>query len=117
MCEFTTFASSLRINIGLRTITPTAGGVGMVLKPEPVVEALEAIEKEDKTVRILLTPQGTPFSQKKAEELAQVDQVVLVAGDMKDLMNGFDILSIWSCLSATMFSTAARQRPWLFWRP
>ena len=65
---------------------PYGGGVGMVLKPEPVVEALEAIEKEDKTVRILLTPQGTPFSQKKAEELAQVDQVVLVCGRYE----GFD---------------------------
>ena len=59
---------------------PYGGGVGMVLKPEPVVAAIEGIEKKDKAVRILLTPQGMPFTQKKAEELAHVDQLVLVCG-------------------------------------
>lgn len=59
---------------------PYGGGVGMVLKPEPVVRALESIEKKAGAVSILMTPQGTPFTQKKAEELAGVDQIVLVCG-------------------------------------
>ena len=54
---------------------PYGGGPGMLFRPEPVVQALEErksfYEKKDQQVRsILLTPQGKPFQQKKAEELS-----------------------------------------------
>ena len=57
------------------------GGPGMVLKPEPVFEAVEAIEKDtgEATV-ILLTPQGRLFSQQVARELSSHSHVILICG-------------------------------------
>jgi tRNA (guanine37-N1)-methyltransferase len=61
--------------------SPYGGGVGMVLKPEPVVKALEkAKSKQDASCSILLTPQGEPFAQAKAEELLAYTQIILVCG-------------------------------------
>jgi tRNA (guanine37-N1)-methyltransferase len=49
---------------------PYGGGAGMVLKVEPVFEAVESIKKDRKERRvILLSPQGTLFTQRKAEAL------------------------------------------------
>jgi len=59
--------------------SPFGGGAGMVLKPEPVVEALEKT-KEKGSHSILLTPQGGIFSQKVAEDLLSFSQVVLICG-------------------------------------
>ena len=60
---------------------PFGGGVGMVLKPEPVVQALEAtVDRQNHSYSILLTPQGKTFSQKMAEKLINYDQIVLVCG-------------------------------------
>jgi tRNA (guanine37-N1)-methyltransferase len=66
---------------------PYGGGAGMVLKPEPVFEAVEAIldetgkryNKEEVQV-ILLTPQGRKFSQEIAAELSQHNHLILVCG-------------------------------------
>ncbi len=61
---------------------PYGGGAGMVLKPEPVFEAVEAI----KTITggeppvILLTPQGRPFSDAIARELARQPHLVFICG-------------------------------------
>ncbi|MFC1491482.1 tRNA (guanosine(37)-N1)-methyltransferase TrmD [Nitrospinota bacterium] len=49
---------------------PYGGGAGMVMKPEPIVRAVEAISVGRSPVRILLTPQGRRFDQKTAEDLA-----------------------------------------------
>ena len=62
---------------------PYGGGPGMLFRPEPVVQALEDrksfYEKKDQQVRsILLTPQGKPFQQKKAEELSNCDECLLL---------------------------------------
>ncbi|HUT96666.1 MAG TPA: tRNA (guanosine(37)-N1)-methyltransferase TrmD, partial [Dehalococcoidales bacterium] len=46
---------------------PYGGGAGMVLKPEPIFEAVEAIEKKDDTPIILLSPQGRLFTQDVAQ--------------------------------------------------
>lgn len=61
---------------------PYGGGAGMVLKPEPIFNAIEAIQKETKTKPrvILLCPQGERYSQKKAEELAKEDHLVFICG-------------------------------------
>ena len=59
---------------------PYGGGAGMVLKPEPIFEAVEAIEREADTPIILLTPQGRLFSQKIAQELSQYSRLILVCG-------------------------------------
>jgi len=58
---------------------PFGGGGGMLLKPEPIFETVESLEIEDVPV-ILLSPQGRPFSQAIAQELAQHDQLVLLCG-------------------------------------
>jgi tRNA (guanine37-N1)-methyltransferase len=66
---------------------PFGGGEGMVLKPEPLAEALEAIAITDKPARdlsresvILLSAQGKKFTQATARELAKLDRVALLCG-------------------------------------
>jgi len=59
---------------------PYGGGPGMVLKPEPLFAAVEAIKGEVQTPVILLTPQGRLFDQRAAEELATYDQMILICG-------------------------------------
>src|ERR1700739_4811955 len=49
---------------------PFGGGPGMLLKPEPIFEAVEAIARQATKV-ILLSPSGRPFSQSIARELSQ----------------------------------------------
>jgi tRNA (guanine37-N1)-methyltransferase len=66
--------------------TPYGGGGGMVMKPEPVFEAVESvlgprIASQPVTVPvILLTPQGRVFNQGAAEELSRYERVALLCG-------------------------------------
>ena len=64
---------------------PFGGGPGMLLKPEPVFEAVEALAKETAQV-ILLSPAGRKFDQSIARELAAEAHLVLVCGSYE----GFD---------------------------
>ncbi|UBH09535.1 tRNA (guanosine(37)-N1)-methyltransferase TrmD [Macrococcus armenti] len=59
---------------------PYGGGQGMVLKPEPIFNALDALDKTDKTRIILMCPQGKPFTQKVAESLAEESHLVFICG-------------------------------------
>ncbi|MBI4687163.1 MAG: tRNA (guanosine(37)-N1)-methyltransferase TrmD [Nitrospirae bacterium] len=61
---------------------PFGGGPGMVLKPEPIFKAVEGIKKDGIPRRVvLLTPQGEPFSQAKAEELSKEERgLVFICG-------------------------------------
>jgi tRNA (guanine37-N1)-methyltransferase len=61
---------------------PYGGGGGMVLKPDPVFRAVEAVlhAPADKPPIILLTPQGRPFSQAVAQELAHQPHLLLLCG-------------------------------------
>jgi len=60
---------------------PFGGGAGMVLKPEPVFNAVESITNDGKKPRvILMCPQGERFTQKKAEELACEEELVFICG-------------------------------------
>src|SRR5947209_18750439 len=54
---------------------PFGGGPGMVLKPEPLFEAVEKLADE-RTHVILLTPAGVTFHQAKAQELAQREHLL-----------------------------------------
>ena len=58
---------------------PFGGGPGMLMKPEPLFEAVEALRKDDTKV-ILPGPRGEQFSQKIASELAQESHLVIVCG-------------------------------------
>jgi len=61
--------------------TPYGGGAGMVMKPEPIVAALEALGSgAARPWRILLSPQGRLFTQPVAYELAQRPAVALLCG-------------------------------------
>jgi tRNA (guanine37-N1)-methyltransferase len=61
---------------------PYGGGPGMVLKPEPIWRALDAIESDGggKPLVVLTSPQGTRFSQPLAERLAGVPRLLIVCG-------------------------------------
>ena len=60
---------------------PYGGGGGMVMKPEPVFEAVESILGTSSGVPvILLTPQGRVFSQSVARELSMVERIALLCG-------------------------------------
>ncbi|WP_148133794.1 tRNA (guanosine(37)-N1)-methyltransferase TrmD [Candidatus Formimonas warabiya] len=58
------------------------GGAGMVMKPEPIFEAVKQVKSTaDGSPRIILTsPQGKPFTQKKAFELSQEAHLVFICG-------------------------------------
>ncbi|RNB76453.1 tRNA (guanosine(37)-N1)-methyltransferase TrmD [Brevibacillus panacihumi] len=60
--------------------TPYGGGGGMVLKPEPLFRAVEAVTTDSKPRVILLCPQGVPYNQKLAEELAKEEHLILICG-------------------------------------
>ena len=60
--------------------TPYGGGAGMVMMPGPLTRAVEQIPRKGKSLRILLAPEGEPFSQRLARELAGFDQLILVCG-------------------------------------
>jgi tRNA (guanine37-N1)-methyltransferase len=61
---------------------PFGGGEGMLLKAQPLFEAVEAIlpERSEKTRVVLLSAQGRLFGQKAAEELARRDELLLICG-------------------------------------
>ena len=60
---------------------PYGGGQGMVMKPEPLIAAIEDARKKLKHPRvILLTPRGRVFNQAEASRLAQEKDLVLVSG-------------------------------------
>lgn len=58
---------------------PYGGGAGMVLKPEPLWEAIASVRRPESRV-ILLTPQGERFSQARARVLAELPHLILVCG-------------------------------------
>jgi tRNA (guanine37-N1)-methyltransferase len=64
---------------------PFGGGPGMLLKVEPLFEAVESLQRENTKV-ILLSPSGRKFDQSIARELAQQEDLILVCGSYE----GFD---------------------------
>jgi tRNA (guanine37-N1)-methyltransferase len=61
---------------------PYGGGAGMLMKPEPLVAALEfARERQPDAPRVLMSPQGEPLTQASAQELADREEgLILVCG-------------------------------------
>src|SRR2546430_6922248 len=59
---------------------PFGGGPGMVLKPEPVIEAVESIRKDNSGPVILMEPWGERLDQRLASELASEPGLVIVCG-------------------------------------
>ncbi|HET9753000.1 MAG TPA: tRNA (guanosine(37)-N1)-methyltransferase TrmD [Myxococcales bacterium] len=60
---------------------PYGGGAGMVMKPEPLVAAIEAAKGREPQARVvLMSPQGRRFDQEKAVELSRLPALALVCG-------------------------------------
>lgn len=59
--------------------TPFGGGAGMVMKCQPVFDALELVRTPDSRV-VLLSASGKPYTQKKAHELASVPHLIFLCG-------------------------------------
>jgi tRNA (guanine37-N1)-methyltransferase len=60
---------------------PYGGGAGMVMKPEPIFAAVEAVQSMAPPGRvILLTPQGRVFNQQIARELCELPRLLLICG-------------------------------------
>jgi tRNA (guanine37-N1)-methyltransferase len=59
---------------------PYGGGPGMVMKPEPLFRALDAVQAETKAHVALMSPQGSRFTQADARRLSGTSRLVLVCG-------------------------------------
>ena len=60
--------------------TPYGGGAGMVLMPQPYVDAYNNIEKLENSITLMMTPQGEPFTDKISNELANYEQIIILCG-------------------------------------
>ncbi len=60
--------------------SPYGGGAGMVLRVEPVIKALRAIENHEKALKILMTPQGITYNQARAKTLSKNDHLIILCG-------------------------------------
>lgn len=59
--------------------TPFGGGSGMVMKCQPVLDALDSVRTENSWV-MLTSPAGTPYTQAKARELSKKDHLIILCG-------------------------------------
>ena len=66
--------------------TPYGGGAGMVLAPQPYIDAYDGIEKLENSITVMLSPQGEPLNEMLVLDLAQKDQIIMLCGHYE----GFD---------------------------
>ena len=67
--------------------SPYGGGDGMVMKPEPIARAVAELKQQSPAAKVLLmTPQGIPFQQRHACELAREEALIFICGRYE----GFD---------------------------
>ena len=66
--------------------TPYGGGAGMVLMPQPYVDAYNSVEKTENSITLMMTPQGEPFCDRISNELAEYEQITILCGHYE----GFD---------------------------
>lgn len=65
---------------------PYGGGAGMVMKPEPIISAVEEVKAEDPdALSVLFTPQGKRFNQQMAREMSGQKHFVLICGRYEGL--------------------------------
>ena len=66
--------------------TPYGGGAGMVLMPQPYVDAYKSVEKLENSITLMMTPQGEPFCDRISNELSEYEQIIILCGHYE----GFD---------------------------
>ncbi|MBR1968232.1 MAG: tRNA (guanosine(37)-N1)-methyltransferase TrmD, partial [Clostridia bacterium] len=60
--------------------TPFGGGAGMVMMPQPIASAINAVDPDHKAKRIYLSPKGRVFNQKIVLEYAKYERILLLCG-------------------------------------
>lgn len=60
--------------------TPYGGGAGMVMSCQPLFDAIKAVKEQNSGPVIYLSPVGKRFTQEKAEELVELDGIILLCG-------------------------------------
>ncbi|MCQ2602337.1 MAG: tRNA (guanosine(37)-N1)-methyltransferase TrmD [Clostridia bacterium] len=73
---------------------PYGGGAGMVMTPDPIVSAIEAVDPNHEAVRIYLSPKGIQLKQNVVEDLAKTERLLLLCGDYE----GIDERAIELCI-------------------
>ena len=66
--------------------TPYGGGAGMVLMPQPYIDAYESVEKIDNSITVMLSPQGQPLDENLVCKLSNYNQIIMLCGHYE----GFD---------------------------
>ncbi len=64
---------------------PYGGGAGMVMTPDPVVSAIEAIDPDRKAKRIYMSPKGVQLKQNVVETLAKEEWIIILCGDYEGI--------------------------------
>lgn len=65
--------------------TPYGGGAGMVLRPEPIFDAIDDIRKPNSII-VMMTPDGEVYNQAKAIEFSKIEHLIIICGHYE----GFD---------------------------
>lgn len=66
--------------------TPYGGGAGMVLMPQPYVDAYDSVDKLENSITVMLSPQGEPLNENLVIELSNYNQIIMLCGHYE----GFD---------------------------
>ncbi len=60
---------------------PFGGGIGMIMKVEPIFKAVKTIKQKNKKQKVILfTPRGKKFNQKMAYQFSKLDQIIMICG-------------------------------------
>lgn len=73
--------------------SPYGGGAGLVMKPEVITAAWEAIPKDEDTLTIYMSPRGQVFNQEHAHELTSCSHIILICGHYEGIDQRFLDLS------------------------
>lgn len=86
---------------------PFGGGPGMVLKPEPIFDAVEEVERTHGSFhKILLCPRGRTFDQRRARELSHEERLLLLCGRYEGYDERIRLGSTWEEISLGDFVLA-----------
>ena len=64
---------------------PFGGGAGMVMTPQPLHDAIQAVDPERKALRIYLTPKGETLKHSRVKSLSKLEHIVLVNGSYEGI--------------------------------
>lgn len=65
--------------------TPYGGGAGMVMTPDPIVSAIEAVDPDHEALRLYMSPRGRTLNQKTVESLAKEQRILILCGDYEGI--------------------------------